>query len=65
MVSWERDPLPTGLEVASEGWAQGRRTIQGADVVTGRIESGRGMSQAGGCPWSSHSSNSWRYGAKC
>lgn len=55
--------MPTGPEAPSEGWAQWRRTIEGAGVVTGRIESGRSVSQAGGYPWSSHTS-SWRAGPK-
>ena len=42
--------------------ASWRRTIQGAGVVTGRIDSGRGMSQADGCSWSPHTSNSWYLG---
>ena len=54
-VFWMLSVKPTPL-------ASWRRTIQGAGVVTGRIDSGRGMSQADGCSWSPHTSNSWYLG---
>ena len=52
------------LSLKPTPWAPWRRTIQGAGVVTGRIDSGRGLSQADGCSWFPHTSNSWDLGPR-